>query len=101
MDVEYRCPTQGCTEKFFEAAPGVVVKAKCRKCKSLVIPAAVQGAVLHRMYQCSGCKRKQTVDLPTNERTFCMVCGTPSLVIIDEVRIGIGQRPAEAREAKR
>ena len=86
--LDYRCPTQGCREKFFEGPAGVVVQARCRKCKTTVIPAAQEGAVLHRVYRCGHCKRKQTVDLPKNERAYCMVCGTETLTIIDEVCIG-------------
>ncbi len=87
MMVDYRCPTQGCGKKFFEGGPGVVVKAKCRKCKKRVTPVAQEGSVLTRLYQCTGCRRKQTVDLPINERAYCMVCGTKTLQIIDEIRI--------------
>ena len=89
--IEYRCPNDG--KLFFKAdGPiGVRVETKCRSCHETVIPIAKSGAVFLRTCQCSECKRTMTVTTPVDEPGHCMVCGTNTLVIIDEVR-----PPAEA-----
>ena len=92
--LDYRCP--GCRRKQFEGSAGVVVRMKCGKCKQIITPVAQQDAILHRVYQCTDCKRRQTVDLPKNERAYCIVCGTETLTIVEEVCLeapSIDQRP--------
>jgi hypothetical protein len=93
LPVEYRCPTDG--NLFFKAEGpiGVKVEVKCRKCREYVVPVAKTGPVFLRTCVCSGCKRTQTVTTPVDEPGFCMVCGTPTLVITEEIR-----PPVEAPE---
>lgn len=83
--IEYRCPTDG--RLLFKAAGPlpVVVEAKCGKCKRLVQPVGRAGTVMQRTYRCETCHRTQHVERPKNERTYCIVCGTPSLVIIAQL----------------
>ena len=92
--IEYRCPNDG--KLFFEAEGplGTVVETICRSCKKKVRPVAKSGSVLHRTYECSKCGRKQHCERPKNDRSWCIVCGQPSLVITGEV-------PARPREESR
>ncbi len=84
--IDYVCPNDG--RKFFEAeAPvGVVIKTKCKTCKLIVEPVGKAGKVWHCTYECERCERKQHVENPKHERAVCVVCGTRTLRIIDEVR---------------
>ena len=83
--IEYRCPNDG--KLLFEAEGplATVVKTICRGCKQKVTPVAKSGSVLHRTYECSKCHRTQHCEKPKNDRTYCIVCGTPTLVIVAEV----------------
>lgn len=82
--VEYRTPC--CRQLVFKAegvlAAGVESRCKCGDFVRLVAKAA---RVLHRTYRCSDCGRTQHVENPKNDRSHCIVCGTPTLVIVDEV----------------
>lgn len=95
MTLDYRCPTPRCGRKSFVGPAGVEVELKCQKCKQFVIPVADAGQVLHRTYECETCRRKQYVELPLNERLWCMVCGTQTLAIIAEVKVEPAERAVE------
>ncbi len=83
--IEYRCPNDRSLFFKAEGPVGTVVEVKCGSCKQLVRPTPVSGRVLHRTYECSECGRRQHCERPINDRTYCIICGTASLVIIDEV----------------
>ena len=83
--IEYRCPNDRALFFKTEGPVGTVVEVKCGSCKQLVQPIPVSGTVLHRTYECSKCKRRQHCERPKNSRTYCIICGTPSLVIVAEV----------------
>ena len=84
--IEYRCPNDNAL--FFKAdgPVGVKIEAKCRKCKALVQPIALAGPVFLRTCRCETCKRTQTITTPVDEPGFCIVCGTRTLTIIEEIR---------------
>ena len=83
--IEYRCPTDGALFFKAEAPLATTVQVKCGRCRELVQPVAREGSVLHRTYECSECGRTQHCEKPKNARSYCIVCGTPSLVITNEV----------------
>lgn len=95
--IEYRCPNDG--NLFFKAdAPvGVGIETRCRKCKETVAPVAHSGAVFLRTCRCTTCKRTMTVTTPVDEPGHCMVCGTETLAIIEEVRPTTARQEANVR----
>ncbi len=99
--IEYRCPVDD--KLFFKAGGpvGVEIEIFCPNCKRdgrprLVQPVAKAGPVFLRTCQCSKCHRTQTISTPVDEPGYCIVCGTRTLVIIEEIR-----PPVEAVEAAR
>ena len=94
--IDYCCPE--CGRKLLEAACSsipVLVEIKCRACKAVVapVPRGRRPQPHHRTYRCSSCHREQHVERPVNERSYCVVCGTSTLVIIAETP-NTHQRPA-------
>lgn len=94
--IEYRCPTDNALFFKAEGPIGVKIEAKCRRCREIVNPIAKAGPVFLRTCQCSKCHRTQTISTPVDEPGYCIVCGTRTLVIIEEIR-----PPVEAVEAAR
>lgn len=85
MRYEYRCPREGCSSLLFKADDHVAatVEVKCHGCGGLVEPTHERRPLIRR-YRCTNCQREQTVERPKNEKTHCLVCGTPSLAIVGE-----------------
>ena len=94
--IVYSCPE--CERTLLEADAGVAIKIRCKRCRTFVQAVPSEGTVQRRFYQCSECDRRQDVERPVNDPAHCMVCGTPTLVIIDEVRIS--ERPSAAHADK-
>lgn len=97
MEIEYRCPVDN--KLLFKAAGpiGVAVEITCKGCRQIVTPVAKAGPVFQRTYRCKKCERVQHVDCPADEQSYCIVCGTKTLVIIDEIRPPVAL--SEAQEA--
>lgn len=94
--IEYRCPIDGKLAFKAEAPVGVRIETFCQRCKSngrspsiVAVPKA--GAVFLRTCKCTRCNRTQTITTPVDEPGYCIVCGTQSLTIIEEIGL-----PAEA-----
>lgn len=98
--MDYRCPA--CESKLFKAAGQVPVRVeiKCGSCGEIVEPDATS-PVLHRTYRCENddCGRIMHVERPTHERSYCAVCGTPSLEVVKEQRSGYSGRKETGRVA--
>lgn len=106
--IEYGCPH--CGRRAFDAAAvlPVMVEWICKTHgKVEVSPRHVTTTVpAHRTLRCTSCLRTQHVERPVNDRTYCVACGTSTLVIIAEigaVEVNVPQRPVEApvRETNR
>lgn len=81
--LDYRCPL--CARLLMRADGHVPmrVEIKCRACKLAVQPVH-RSAPLHRTYECSRCERRQHVERPRWDRTFCIACGTTTLRAVAE-----------------
>lgn len=105
--LSYRCPE--CRRMAFRARGEVpvLVEWKCTRCGEIVEPVPERGLSRgsgsgrpwHRTYRCANCKRTQHCENPPSERTYCVACGTPSLVIVDSTG-GEGRGAKEPREAR-
>lgn len=108
--IEYGCPH--CGRRAFDAAAvlPVMIEWMCKTHgKVEVVPRHATTTVpAHRTYECSTCHRTQHIERPMNERSYCVTCGTQTLVIVAEVgaieapgprsgrRTGMDRRPVEA-----
>ncbi len=110
--IDYGCPH--CGRKAFESASviPVLVRWKCKDHGIVdVVPRhSPQGVPAQRTYSCSQCQRTQHVEAPKNARSYCVTCGTQTLVIVAEIGAinvpgprsrGMNRRPTEAREHAR
>lgn len=97
--IDYRCPR--CRKKFFEAEGPLDVRVVtvCKRCDGArVTPIADAGPVFQRTCRCEDCGRTQIIDCPVDESMVCMVCGTRTLVVVDEVRPPLATKDEQARE---
>lgn len=78
------------------------VEVKCPECGDVVEPEPESGErPLHRTYRCTNddCGRTLHVERPRDERSFCVVCGTETLAVVDEVsEAGQGGAGAESNQ---
>jgi|GEM_PF-6707788 len=87
----YRCPIDR-KELFRAEGPvGVRISIPCKQCKAdgrspYVTPVVDDGPVFQRTCRCTSCKRTQVIDCPVDDSMVCMVCGTRTLVVVEEVR---------------
>ena len=92
--IEYRCPK--CRKMHFKADGPIAqrVVVRCRKTCGDVTPVASSGGFMVRVYRCEACRREQTCVNPTNDRAYCIPCGTPTLAIIAEHDLSATERQA-------
>lgn len=97
--LDYRCPTEGCRKLLFRANGPLVrrIELPCKGCGQIVAPERADSP-MHRTYRCTGCGRTQHCERPKHDRTYCIVCGTATLVIVAETGRKIAGRP-EHQEA--
>ena len=99
--IDFCCPD--CNRKLFEAASAsipVLISIRCKSCRVPVTPVPrgrrAAERPMHRTYRCTTCRREQHVERPVNERTYCVVCGTTTLIIVAETPAPLShQRPTE------
>lgn len=99
--VDYRCPK--CDRKAWESEgiSPVAQHWKCPRCREVVQPVPRMGLPMQRTYRCSGCQRTQHVERPRNQQTYCIVCGTQTLVIVAEMGEAPATEPAPVRRQRR
>ena len=91
--LDHICPR--CGKKAFEADGSVPMRIhwKCPRCDFVGPPVPRNHETpIHQTLRCSKCGRIQHLERPVADRTYCIVCGTPTLAVIAETR------PGEARE---
>ncbi len=100
--IEYRCPVDGKLAFKADAPVGVRIVTFCQRCKDnrrdpsiVAVPRA--GPVFLRTCKCEKCNRTQTITTPVDEPGFCIVCGTRTLRIIEEIGMPT-EAPRRARE---
>lgn len=106
--IEYGCPD--CGKRAFDAASVLPVRVEwiCKTHGKVdVVPRhATVRIPAHRTLECSTCHRVQHVERPKNDKTYCVACGTATLVIVGELgaievrgprrKVGMDRRPVEA-----
>lgn len=85
ISLDCRCPNPRCT-RLLARRYREGLEIKCKGCGQIVQVPVTHRPAFHVTYECSNCKRRQHVERPVGERTYCIVCGTQTLQRVADVR---------------